>query len=80
VTWGRDDALSLQLFLSHLWAVVGGITHNLALVDWGLTATIRGTGASRWTFSTSLDEDMSLQCIFPREALLAMAAGEWLDC
>jgi len=69
----------LQLLLHHLRTVVlGRIAHHLVLVDWGLTVSIRVRGAVRGALPTAFHQDMSLQCIFPRKALLAVSTWEWL--
>lgn len=51
----------LQLFLQHLGTVVlGRITHNLVLVNWGLTVSIGVRGAVCGALPTAFHKDMSL--------------------
>lgn len=75
----RRLASDLELLLHDLWAVVfGRIAHNFGFIDWGLAPPVRIRRAVRRALSAAFDEDVSLQCIFPRKALLAVAAGERL--
>lgn len=53
------------LYVELLGLQVGGLTLGL-LVGFGLS------------FAASFDENMSLQRILPRKALITVAAGEWL--
>lgn len=68
----------LQLFLHYLWtSAFRRIAHDLALVDGRLTST--GVCVAAGRLAATFDEDMSLQGILAREALLAMATWEWLN-
>jgi len=79
--WAPLKERELQLLLHHLRTIIlSRITHHLALVNWGLAISIRVRSAVGGTLPTTLHQDMSLQCIFPGKALLAMSTGEWLHC
>jgi hypothetical protein len=72
---GRES----QLFLHCLRTIIlGRITHHFALIDWRLTISIHVRSAICGALPTTFHQDMSLQCIFSRKALLAMSAREWL--
>lgn len=77
--WGPLEGRGLQLLLQHLRTIVlSRIAHHLALVYWGLAASIRVRGTVRGALPTAFHQNMSLQCIFPRKALLTVSTWEWL--
>jgi len=59
--WAPLEGRGLQLLLQHLRTVVlGRIAHHLALVYWGLAASIRVRGAVRGALPTAFHQDMPL--------------------
>jgi hypothetical protein len=59
--WGPLEGRGLQLLLQHLRTIVlSRIAHHLALVYWGLAASIRVRGAVRGALPTAFHQDMPL--------------------
>lgn len=61
------------------WRLCDRGDHGTALLGLGRNGTTHLLDVCRCSFAATFDENVSLQCVLARKALVAVTAWEWLD-